>query len=105
MNYKTIVLELILERPQLQRRLKRERTMLQAVNNYAIQLKANHEVLKQALFQARPQSDPIQIASEALEIAVKELAAALPSESDRRDADPLSLDQAMAFLRQHTPSA
>jgi hypothetical protein len=105
MNYKSITLELLLQRPELQRRLKQDRTMLQAINLYANQLKANHQAIKQTLAQARPGSDPTQIASEALEITVKELEEALPFESDRQDEDLFSLDRAMAWLRLSTLSA
>ena len=37
---------------------------------YAIDLKASHEAWKEQLSQARPGSDPSQIASEAMELAI-----------------------------------
>ena len=37
---------------------------------YATELKASHEAWKEQLSQARPGSDPSQIASEALELAI-----------------------------------
>ena len=48
---------------------------------YARELKTSHEAWKETLSQARPGSDPSQIASEALEMALKELEDRLPSAS------------------------
>jgi hypothetical protein len=45
MNYKTIALELILQHPQLCKRLKQNRLMLETVNRYAMQLKSSHELM------------------------------------------------------------
>src|SRR5690242_16134845 len=104
MNYKTMVLELLQERPPIYDRLRRERMLLLAVEYYAKGLKASHEDQKILLAQARPGSHPSQIASEALEIALQELEDSLPAAS--ADANDLpSLDAAMAFLRRHTPPA
>ena len=105
MHYKTIVLELLLQRPNECGRLKKERKMLDAVNSYASMLRTNHLAIKQAMLDARPGSDPTQIAYEAMEIAVKEMEEALPSESDQADEDSLSPEQAMNFLRRHSPHA
>jgi hypothetical protein len=57
------------------------------------------------LGQARPESKPGQISSEALELAVQDLRDLLTEESPPDDTEPLSLDAAMAFLRRHTPPA
>jgi hypothetical protein len=105
MNYKTIILELILQRPALQRQLKQNRTILQAVNHYANQLKASHEDWKKMLSQTRPGSALTQISGEAMELAIQELELALPFASDQQDDDLLSLDTAMDFLRRATPNA
>ena len=59
---------------------------------YASELKASHEAWKETLAQARPGSDPSQIATEALELALQELEDRLPSESPRTRTEPLSLD-------------
>ena len=75
MQYKTIVLELLQQTPQIYDQLLENRT----------------------------QSDPSQIASEALEIALSELEDRLTSASPPDDHQPLSLDAAMAFIRGHTP--
>ena len=48
---------------------------------YARELKTSHEAWKETLVQAKPGSDPSQIASEAMEMAVKELEDRLPTAS------------------------
>jgi hypothetical protein len=55
------------------------------------------------LAQSRPGSEPSQIASEALEMAVRELEDRLPL-CPPDDGDPLSLDAAMAFVQSRTAS-
>jgi hypothetical protein len=105
MQYKTIALELIQENPELYERLRSSKRLLPAMDAYAIELKASHEACKDQLGQARPGSDPSQIASEAMELAIEQLRDRLPSESPRDEAEPMSLDAAMAFLRHHTPPA
>ena len=104
MQYKTIVLELLIQRPQLHVRLKKQHRLLSTLEQYATDLKASHEVLQTQLSQAKPLSDPAQIASEALEIAIQELENRLPFESAQED-EPVSTEAAMAFLRRHTPPA
>jgi hypothetical protein len=104
MQYKTIALELLRQRPELHDRLREERRLLAAVDRYSTELKSRHESWKEQLAQAKPGSHRNQIASEALEIALRELEDLLPPESSTDDAGPLSLDEAMAFLRRHTPS-
>jgi hypothetical protein len=103
--YKTIVLELIHARPELYERLRSSKRLLTAMDAYAIELKASHEHWKDRLGRANPGSDPSQLASEALELAVRALRARLPSESPRDEAEPISLNAAMDFLRRHTPPA
>jgi len=105
MQYKTIVLELLEDRAELHRSLRAAKTLLPAIYRYASELKASHEEWKDRLSQARPGSDASQIASEALELALKDLESRLPSESAPAGVEPLSLDEAMAFLRRHTPPA
>jgi hypothetical protein len=105
MQYKTMVLGLLLERPQACRRLKKQRMLLEAVNTFASILKLNHEAIIQDTLQAQPNGNPIQIASQALEIALQHLTEALPSESDRADELGLSLDRVMADLLKDSPTA
>src|SRR3954469_11660336 len=102
MHYKTIVLHLIEERPQLHDRLKRERMLLPALNLYAGELRAGHQAWQEQLSRARPGSDPAQIAGEALEIALSELEGRLPPASAPAEDETLSLDEAVAYLRRHT---
>ncbi len=79
MKYKTIVLELLQERPEIHERLRRSRTLLSTLEEHARRLKTSHEAWKEQLSRSRPGSDPSQIASEALEIAVKEMEDSLGS--------------------------
>ena len=102
MQYKTIILELLQQRPEMHDQLRKERKLLPTLELYAKELKTSHEAWKELLSQARPGSDPSQIASEALEMALKELEDRLPSASPPDDNEPLSLDAAMAFIRRHT---
>ena len=105
MQYKTIVLQLIQESPEILDQLRSTRMLLPTMERYANELKTRHEAWKDRLSQAKPGSDGSQIASEALEIALKELKDCLPSGSPLDNNQPLSLDAAMAFLRRHTPLA
>jgi len=102
MQYKTIVLELLKERKELHEQLRLTRRLLPTMETCARELKASHETWKETLAQASPGSDPTQIASEALELALKELEDRLPSVSAQDDQEPLSLDQAMAHVLGHT---
>jgi len=105
MHYKTIVLELLKQRPEMHEQLRKKRTLLQTMELYAQELKRKHEALKDVLSQARPGSNPSQIASEALEIALEDLENCLDSESPPDEDEPISLEEAMAYLRGHTPPA
>ncbi len=102
MQYKTIVLELLQQRPQMHDQLRKDRKLLPTVEMYARELKTSHEAWKETLDQARPGSDQSQIAFEALEMALKDLEERLPSASHPNDNEPLSLDAAMAFILGHT---
>ena len=105
MQYKTIVLELLKERTEFHEQLRKERKLLPTLELYAKELRTSHQAWKELLTQMRPGSDQTQVASEALEIALKELEDRLPSESPPNESETLSLDAAMAFLRRHTPPA
>lgn len=102
MHYKTIVLELLQQRTELHEQLRRERKLLATVEFMAVDLKASHEVLMAQLQQTRPGSDPQQYASEALEMALMYLEDRLPPASPTDEPEELSLDGAMAFLRNHS---
>jgi hypothetical protein len=102
MQYKTIVLELLQQRTQMHDQLRRERKLLPAMEQFARELKTSHHAWKEQLSELRPESDPSQITSEALEMAIKELEDRLPPVSPPENNEPLSLDGAMAFIRRHT---
>ena len=104
MQYKTIILELLQQRPEMHEQLRKERKLLPALELYAKELKTSHEAWKEQLSQAKPGSDRSQIASEAMEMALKDLEDRLPSGSPD-DSTPLSLKEAMAFIRRHTSRA
>jgi hypothetical protein len=104
MQYKTIVLSLLEQRPDLYEQLRQNRLLLQVLEACSMTLKSRHETWKETLAQKKPGSDPRQIASEAMELALAELEhmpSAIPEEEDT----PLSLDAAMASLSNHTPPA
>jgi len=102
MKYKTIILELLQQRPQMHEQLRKERKLLTTLEFYARELKESHEARKETLSQQRPGSDQSQIASEALELALKELEDRLPSGSETGEEEAISLKKAMAYLRNHT---
>ena len=102
MQYKTIVLELLQQQTELHEQLRITRRLLPTLETCARELKTSHETWMETLSQANPGSDPIQISSEALEIALKELEDRLPSASNRDENEPLSLDKAMAHVRRPT---
>lgn len=103
MQYKTIVLELLQQRTELHEQLRQERRLLETMELMAVELKASHEVLMAELQQARPGSDPQQHSSAAFEMALAYLEDRLPPVSPIDDPAELSLDGAMAFLRNHSP--
>jgi len=104
-HYKTITLELIQEQPELYERLRSTKRLLPAMDAYANDLKAGHESWKDRLGQAKPGSDPSQIATEALELAIGDLRRSLCAPETGGEAEPLSLDAAMSYIRRATPSA
>ena len=105
MQYKTICLQRIQKMPELYTRLLNSRSLLSEVERYATQPRTSHLDWMDQLATARPGSSESQIASEAMELALKDLEEALPSESAPDDSSPLSLDAAMAFISRHTPAA
>jgi hypothetical protein len=102
MQYKTIVLELLQQRTEMYEQLRQERKLLLTLERLAYELKTLHEDWKEILSQEIPGRQESQIASEALELALKEVEDSLPPASIANEEEALSLDQAMAFLN-HTP--
>ena len=78
MQYKTIVLELLRERTELHEQLRQARQLLPTLETLAGELKMSHDTWTAMLAQAKPGSEPMQIPSEALEMAVKDLVDGLP---------------------------
>jgi predicted RNase H-like nuclease len=99
MQYKSIIHEMLQERPQLREQLRKSHKLLPTLELYARELKTSHEAWKEMLAQVRPGSDPSQIASEALEMALKEMEDRLPSGSHRDGSAAQVLDAAMLFVR------
>jgi len=103
MQYKTIVHELLLAQTELHEQLRLTRRLKPTLETCATELKASHEAWKERLSQDRPGSDSIQIASEAIELAVQELQDRLSSVFSPLDyGESLSLDAAMAYVKTHT---
>jgi chromosome segregation ATPase len=94
MQYKTIILELLKQRPDMHEQLRQERKLLRTLEIYARELKESHEAIMEQLRQARPGSDPKQVSSEAFEMALKELEDRLPPASQAAEQE-LTHDQAM----------
>jgi hypothetical protein len=104
MHYKTIILELLQQRPLIYDQFLKQRTLLPALEAHAQELKTIHEAWRDRLWQTRPDSDPSQVASEALELALKEMEDRLPSAPPPDDSEAMSLDAAMTLIR-HTRRA
>jgi hypothetical protein len=105
MLYKTIILELLQEDPGLYDQLRSSNRLLPAMETYALDLKASHEAWKERIALEQPGSDPARIASEAMELAIDDLQARLPSASPKDDMAPMALDALMSHARRHTPPA
>ena len=95
MQYKTIALELLEQSAQRQKQAARKPVTLALLELYALELKRSHEAIKEALAKAKPGSDEKQIASEAMEIVVKELEDHLLADSPAGGDSPISLDGAI----------
>jgi hypothetical protein len=103
MHYKTMVLELLQQHPEILDRLRSQRRLLPVLESYALELKTRHDAWKEVLGRANPGSGETQAASAALEIALKELAYHFDSGSPPDPDNPPSLEEAMAFLRRQSP--
>ena len=105
MHYKTIIMELINDQPELALQLRGKKQMLATIETYATELKNRHEAWKEELSQTRAGSHTSQIASEALELAIEEIRDRLASASATDGDDAPSLEAAMGYLRRHSPPA
>ena len=86
MHYKTIVLEMIQDRPRLYEQLRSSKRLLPSMESYAVDLRDNHLAWQATLTMQRPGSDRSLIASEAMELAIADLMRCLPSESAMQEA-------------------
>ena len=105
MQYKTISLALLQEHPGLYERLRSSKMLLTAMDVYAIELKDLHEAWIGMIRQESASSDPRQIASAALELAIEGLRDRLLCASPKDETEPMPLDATMTFIRRHTPPA
>ena len=80
MHYKSIVLELIQDRPEMYESLRSSKRLLTATEAYAVDLRTRHLELREAVALRHPGSSPEQVTIEALELAINELQDRLPSE-------------------------
>lgn len=102
MQYKTIVMEMLEFRTQIKERLAQEENLLEALDRLALELKTLHEAYKEQIGQSRADSHPVQISSEALEMALQELEDRLLPASTIDEPEAFSLDGAMAFIRRYS---
>lgn len=104
--YKSIVYEMLRDKPGLYEQLRVRAKLLQSMEQLALALKACHQGGMTQLAETRPGSDPSQISTDALEFALQELMDSLPPASppSGEETEPLSLDAAMTFLQRHMPA-
>ena len=104
MQYKTICLQMIQDRPEMYNRLLSQRSLLSTLDRLSSELRTSHQTWKGLLAQAKPGGSESQLASEALELALRQLGLSSASPPPT-DGEPFPLDDAMAYLRRHTPAA
>jgi hypothetical protein len=105
MSYMTLILEILKQRPQLQDQLRKNRKLLPMMEQYARELKESHLAWMKLLSRLRSGGEKDQISSEALELALKELAHRLPTECHPSKGTVVVLDATVLFSRHHTPHA
>ena len=103
MQYQTIVLELIQDRPLLQNKLITSNSLLSTTEQLAAELRENHLQILSQLQQAEPNQSSIQHRSEAMEIAVNQLIESLDDNQESEASETFSLDGAMTYIKRHTP--
>ena len=103
MHYKTILMGLLEQYPELQNELRAKRLLLTSLNSYARELRTSHKAWKECLHRIWPDKSESAIASDALEIALREMEHSLLTKTQPEDCSQLSLKDAMAFIRGHGP--
>lgn len=101
MQYKTIILKLLEQRPTLHDQLRRERRLLTILDSFAQELKTRHEAWKENL-STKPNIDPGQIPSTALEMALQEVENRLRRAFPPDDPEALSPND-VTYMLQRTP--
>ena len=91
--------------PDVLAELRKNRQLLATLERYANELKASHDAWKEVLVQVRPNSEPHQIRSEALETALKEMEDRMSSALEHGEDESQVLEAAMLFLRCPTSCA
>ena len=103
MQYKTIVMELLEQNPELHNQLKQHQKLLETINEMAFELKASREHMIAELAAQQPDVAYSVTCSQATEIAIAELQQRLAPTSDHETNEAMSLDQIMASVTQHSP--
>ena len=103
MHYKTIVLELLKQQPEMYGELIRSNSLISTLNQLASQLRESHLTILDQLTQKEPNQSQLLLKSEAMEIAVSQLQESLQTIPQSESAGALSLEGAMAYIKQHTP--
>lgn len=103
MQYQTIVLGILQDRPLLQNELMANNSLSSTTEKLATQLRDSHLQILGQLQHAEPSQSTIQLSSEAMEIAVNQLLESLSGDQEPEATETFSLDGAMAFLKRHTP--
>ncbi len=102
MQYKTIIQEMLEFRTEIRNQFSNDPNPLETLDRLAMELKTLHENYKEYLAHSRTDSHPVQISSEALEMALQELEDRLFPASPIDEPATFSLDGAMAFIRRHS---
>ena len=103
MQYKTIVMELLEQNPELHNQLKQNQKLLETIDAMALELKSNHEQMIAELVEQQPDDAYSVICSQATEIAIAELQQRLAPMSEQETGEAMSLDQIIASVMQHSP--
>ena len=101
MQYKTIALELLKQQTELHEMLRTTRQLLPTLEFYSQQLKDSHEAWKETLSQVKPGTNPNQLNSQSLELAINDLEERLRSVSPQDDGELPTLDNAIAYVLGH----
>ena len=99
MQYKTIILELLQQRPRLHDQLRSRRELLAVVDSYAQMLKTRHEAWNEKLSEPKPQMDPDSRSSSAMEIALVDVVNRLQAAYPPDEQEQPSMDAVMAYIR------